>query len=134
MTTLTVLNNPCAQLYFNEDTKIVHHHLNNGIDSTSLRDVLDRGIETLKRYGATKWLSDNKDIDPLSDDDAKWVNTSWLPRAIASGWKYWALVVPDSMKARMNMREFVESFYNQGVRVMVFIDVEEAMHWLEAQK
>jgi hypothetical protein len=134
MTTLTILNSPCAQLYFNEDTRIVHHHLNNSIDSKSLRDVLNGGIEALKKYNATKWLSNNKEIDPLSDADNEWVNTSWLPRAVAAGWKYWALVVPDSLKARMNMRDFVEVFYNQGVRVMVFTEVDEAMHWLEAQK
>jgi hypothetical protein len=96
--------------------------------------VLDRGVELLKEHGATKWLSDNRAMEPHNKADGEWVNTNWLPRAIAAGWKFWALVVPDSTMARMNMSQFVEEFYNHGVRVMVFIDIDEAMHWLEVQK
>lgn len=46
-------------------------------------------------------------------------------------WKYWALVVPHSLAGRINMNEFVQAFYNQGVRVLVVTDPTEAMHWLE---
>lgn len=80
-----------------------------------------------------KWLSDNRDIAAHSEADTQWINTDWLPRAVAAGWKYWALVVPHDMLARMNMSEFTESFFNMGVRCQVFTDVNEAQAWLERQ-
>jgi hypothetical protein len=134
MSTLIIARDATAILFYHPSSKIIHHQFGRDLTSDDLRDVLNRGVDLLKEHGATKWLSDNRAIEPHSKEDSDWVNSNWLPRAIAAGWKFWALVVPDSTKARMNMREFVEEFYNRGVRVMVFIDIEEAMHWLEAQK
>lgn len=131
MATITVIDSPHARLSFDIDKKIVHHRLHKTIDSQTLRAVLDGGIELIKTHNATKWLSDNRAINAHSEEDTRWINKNWLPRVIAAGWKYWALVVPDDFIARINMVEFVDSFYSQGVRVMVFTDINEAWQWLE---
>ena len=55
---------------------------------------------------------------------------TWFPQAVKAGWKYWALVVPKDMMARMNLKEFVDSYYKQGLRIAVFSEPEEAMKWL----
>ncbi|HEX3050450.1 MAG TPA: hypothetical protein VHP83_07335 [Aggregatilineaceae bacterium] len=133
MSTIVVLNSEYASLYFHTETKIVHHKLYSLLDSAHLREVLNEGTKLLGKYGAVKWLSDNRDIEAHSPEDTEWINTHWLPAAIDAGWKFWALVVPDDVAARMNMVEFVESFYAMGVRVMVFVEVEDAMRWLEKQ-
>jgi hypothetical protein len=132
MATQTVIDSPQGRLSFDTDKRIVHHRLGKNIDSQTLRAVLDGGIELIKTHKATKWLSDNRAINAHSDEDTRWINTDWLPRVIKAGWKYWALVVPDDFIARINMVEFVDSFYNQGVRVMVFTDINEAWQWLES--
>jgi hypothetical protein len=113
------------------DKKIIHHHYFKGLNSEYLRAGLNRGNELLQEYGAAKWLSDNREVTAHSPEDTEWINTDWLPRAIAAGWKYWALVVPYDTIARMNMKEFVEAFYEMGVWVMVFEHVGDAMYWLE---
>lgn len=133
MSTIVVLNSEYASLYFHTETKIVHHKFYSLLDSAHLREILNEGTKLLGKYGAVKWLSDNRDIEAHSPEDTEWINTHWLPAAVEAGWKYWALVVPHDVAARMNMAEFVESFYNMGVRVMVFVDVDDAMHWLEKQ-
>ena len=130
MTTITVIDTPYASLYYHTNTGIVHHKFHKALDSKHFRQVLDGGIELLQTHGATKWLSDNRDMDPHNEEDGQWTNESWLPRAIAAGWKYWALVVPDDVAARINMAEFVNSFYERGLRIMVFTDIESAEKWL----
>ena len=102
-----------------------------GIGGLHLKKALNTGVEILQQYHAVKWLSDNRAIDAHTDEETEWVNTHWLPKAIAAGWKYWALVVPKSTAGKMNMNEFVESFYEMGVRVMVFSEPDAAMQWLE---
>src|SRR3954465_10402185 len=96
MTSLTVINNEFAQLYFHKETGIVHHHLTNLIDSDHMRTVLYTGIDLLTKYGACKWLSDNRFMNPHAEEDADWINNDWFPKVLAAGWKYWALVVPES--------------------------------------
>lgn len=130
MATLSLINNKYAHLVFYTDEKIIHHTFHKELDSETLRHVLNTGIDLLNQYEATKWLSDNRAIEPHSENDTNWINNDWLPRVIAAGWKYWALVVPDDVMAQMNMVEFVNMFYDRGVRVMVSSDLDEARTWL----
>jgi hypothetical protein len=58
----------------------------------------------------------------------------WFPRAKAAGWKFWALVVPPDVMARLNLNEFVKSYFEQGLRIMVFTEPGEAMAWLVRQE
>jgi len=130
MAVQTIIDNACAQLYYHDDTKIVHHHWMAELDSVSLRESLTTGNALLRKHHAEKWLSDNRFIKPHSDEDEHWINTQWLPDAISAGWKYWALVVPDAEASRINMVTFVDEFYEKGVRVMVFTNPDQAMEWL----
>ncbi len=50
---------------------------------------------------------------------------------IRAGWKFWALVVPDEVSAREDMIPLIESYYERGVRLMVFTDVQRALDWLK---
>jgi hypothetical protein len=134
MPSIIITNEATAVLFYHPDTKIIHHHFRRDLTSEDFRDVLNRGLELMKMHGAIKWLSDNRAIEPHSVDDAEWVNADWLPRAIALGWRYWALVGPYSPKARIHMRSFVEYFNSRGVKVRIFDYVDEAMHWLEVQE
>ncbi|GIK65583.1 MAG: hypothetical protein BroJett018_33770 [Chloroflexota bacterium] len=131
MSKLTVLDSKFASLYYYQEQKIVQHRFHRELDSDHLREVLNRGVDLLHENKACKWLSDNRAINAHSPEDTQWINNVWLPEAIAAGWKYWALVVPDDFYARINMNEFVNSFWEMGVRIMVFVDPDEAMRWLE---
>lgn len=130
MSTITVIDNEHLKLFYHEDTKIVHHIYAATIGGDFLKEGLNRGVDLLLEHGAQKWLSDNRDIEGHTDEETEWINTHWLPSAIDAGWKYWSLVVPHSVMARLNMNTFVRSFYDMGVRVMVFLDPDEAMEWL----
>ncbi|HML22380.1 MAG TPA: hypothetical protein PKD09_12075 [Aggregatilinea sp.] len=130
MATITALDNNYVSLYYHEDKGLVHHIYKPGIGGEYLKEALNRGTDLLRQYGATKWLSDNSRIDAHTEEETEWINTHWLPNAIDAGWKYWALVVPHDFAARLNMGEFVQAFYEMGVRVAVFTDPAEAMDWI----
>lgn len=131
MPTITLIENQYVTLYYHEDKGIIHHIYRLGIGGDYLKEELLTGTDYLKKHSLTKWLSDNRAIEGVTDEEAQWINTYWLPPTIAAGWKYWALVVPDTVMARMNMFQFVMEFAEKGVRVMVFTDPDKAMDWLE---
>lgn len=56
----------------------------------------------------------------------------WPPRAIQAGWKFWVLAVPEDVMSKLAMNEFVQSFFELGLRIMVFTDTADARSWLEA--
>jgi len=43
------------------------------------------------------------------------------------------MVVPESVIGRQDHVKYVESFYNTGIWVTVYTDVESAMEWLVAR-
>ena len=131
MSDITIINNKFATLVYHTEAKIVNHTFHKPIGGNEFREVLTTGAETLKKYGASKWLSDDRNNSALSPEDTEWSKTVWFPQSFEAGWKYWALVVPEDMMARMNLKEFVDSYAEQGLRIMVFVTPDEAMAWLQ---
>jgi hypothetical protein len=130
MADITIIDNNFATLVYHSDSKIVHHTFHKPIGGSKFREVLNTGADTLKKYGASKWLSDDRNNSALSPEDTEWSKTTWFPKTFKAGWKYWALVVPEDFLARMNLKEFVDAYYEQGLRIMVFVSPDEAMSWL----
>ncbi len=127
---VTIIENEYATLVYHPDTKIVHHTFLKPIGGDEFRAVLNAGAQVLKENKASKWLSDDRENSVLSNDDLAWSKDDWFPRAVRAGWKYWGLVVPQDILARMNMKQFVDSYLDQGLRIMVFSKPEKAMEWL----
>ena len=130
MATQHLLSNECLEMFYYEETKIIHHIYTDKIGGECLREQLNLGVDLMQRYGAVKWLSDNSAIDGHAEADLKWTEEDWLPRAVAAGWKYWALVVPENLHARMDMWQVTRMFHDHGVHQNVFTDPDEAMAWL----
>ena len=126
-----ILDNDYATLVCYPQQKIVHHRFHRPVTSQEYRSVLEAGVGALGKYGATKWLSDDRSFHALSDEDRAWSQTEWRPRAAAAGWKFWALVVPPELKERMAFLEVVDDNYERGVWISVFTDPEDAKQWLE---
>jgi hypothetical protein len=127
-----IIQSDYATLLYHPDKKIVHHIFHKPIGGQPFRDVLLAGLETLKANGAQKWLSDDRANAALPTEDTDWAQSVWFPQVRDAGWKYWALVVPDDIMGRINMVEFTESYFQKGIRIMVFTDPVEAQQWLEA--
>jgi hypothetical protein len=131
MSDIILINNEHATLAYHPDTKIVHHTFHKPISGSIFRNVLDTGANTLANYQASKWLSDDRKNMAIPEEDTEWSKTDWFPRAIKAGWKYWALVVPEDILAKMNMKEFIDSYFEQGLRIAVFAKPEDALRWLK---
>lgn len=131
MSVITVRDTAHYQLLFHEDEKIVHHVYKPSMGSAQLKELLNAGTDLLRQYRAAKWLSDNRQLQTaFTEDDAAWVNNVWLPETVRAGWKYWAMVVPESLIGQADHIQYVESFHGSGVRVSVFSNVDEAMDWI----
>lgn len=126
----TIIKTEYATLMYYPEQKIVHHTFHKPISGQEFRNVLDTGAKILEENQASKWLSDDRGNSALPDVDTVWSKTNWFPRAVKAGWKFWALVVPLDFMGKVNMSEFVESYFEQGLRIAVFTEPDEAMKWL----
>jgi hypothetical protein len=131
----TVFENECATMVYYPDVKIVHNTFRGRPTGSLFRDALNAGVETMKKYGATKWLSDDRENEAaFSPEDDEWANKDWFPRMVEVGWNTWAMVVPQKMEARFNVKEIIDTIFAEGVKIMVFTDLDEALEWLAEAK
>ena len=133
MSKTIVLKNTHLTLWIHEDTKIVHHRFSRFTHGDSFRNGMEAGLEVLKKYKATKWLSDDRKNSALPREDIEWSRANWGPAAIKAGWKHWAIVQPINIVGQMNIKKCIEIYTELGLNVKAFSDPDEALKWLEQQ-
>ena len=128
-----LIDTEALRLVYRREDKIVHHEIRKFVHGQPLRDMLSRGLEAMQTYKAQKWLSDDRGNGPLKPADEEWGKTVWFPQALASGWKHWAVVMPEAVLGQMNMRRWIELYGQAGIHAHPFDDPKLALRWLREQ-
>lgn len=131
MPTITIIDNENASLWYHPESGIIHHKFKKYMWGDAFKEVLETGLAEMEKRGATKWLSDDRNNSALREEDGAWAQDDWTPRVLAAGWKYWAVVLPENVIGKMNMKHFIDQQAQAGVTVKVFSDPNEALGWLE---
>ncbi len=131
MSPITVVDNEYITLQYLPDKKIIFHTVHKPIPHGPLKDALNAGTETIKKYGACKWLSDDRKNGPLAPESIEFGFKDWGPRTVAAGWKYWANVVPEELVSAGTLAPVMEAYFELGLRMMVFSDLDKAVEWLD---
>lgn len=134
MSSITLISNEYITIEYLTDKKMIYHTVHKPIGGPILREALNAGTAALEKYGACKWLSDDRLNGPLPTEDVEWGDNDWNPRTIKAGWKYWALVVPTEVIAAGAMAPVIQRLYELGLTMMVFPTVEKGMAWLESKE
>ena len=126
----TIIDNDSVALYFHPDDRIIHHVFKRSAEGPPLREMFLAGLDLIRSRGAFKWLSDDREFPIWSSDDAIWARSEWEPKALAAGWKYWAVVMPIRVMARMNLDDIITRSAENGLTVRSFEDPNDAYDWL----
>lgn len=130
MQSITLVENEYVTLAYFPDAKMLQHTIHKHVDEQAFKQVLDIGVDALKNYKIDRWLSDDRNNGPFSPEFSQWALNDWIPRAIANGWKYWANVVPNDVKAAGTLMPFIHALSDKGLRMMLFTKADEAGQWL----
>jgi hypothetical protein len=131
--TLTIVDDEYVTLWYHPDEKVIHHKIHKFMVPGVFERLLSTGAELMETHGAVKWLSDDRNNVVVSPEDLKWSDTTWAPRVLKAGFKYWAIVVPSQAVAELQMKALRAKRKEPGVQVEMFETVEEAMAWLESR-
>ncbi len=129
-----IINNKFVTLWYYSSAKIVHHEFHKFVTGGEIvREVFNAGAELFEKYGAEKWLSDDRENRVLTKEDTEWTQNVWRPRVLKAGWKYWAIILPENYVGKMVMNNILASYTRLGVTTRIFADPDEALNWLKAQ-
>lgn len=99
-------------------------------NSTEFAAMLEAGVRALTDHRGSRWLADCRRQKVLRLADQDWADREWLPKALAAGLKKFAVVLPDSGLAGMNLKERLARVADAKLGVGYFATVEQAREWL----
>jgi hypothetical protein len=134
MPAIRVRDDEYVTMVYYPETKILHHQIHKFFFGQTYRDIFNTGVQVFKKYGACKWLSDDKSVTSFTKEDVEWGYKEWFPRMIESGWKYWALILPEKVIGQVAVKRMAENYTSQGVQTRTFTSIDEAKKWLESCK
>jgi hypothetical protein len=97
------------------------------------RQGLDMGLKLLTEKKSNKWLADLRQLGVVEKEDQIWSNENWFPRAYEAQIKYMAIVVPQSVFAKMSMNEIMRKVNNKDLTIYYHGELVEARKWLASQ-
>jgi len=99
-------------------------------NSSEFAALLQGEIEALRKHRASRLLADCRRQKVLNPADQERANQEWVPRALAVGLKRFAVVVPSSVLAELNLKASLDKVPANELDVAYFATPEEARVWL----
>jgi hypothetical protein len=99
-------------------------------DSPEYRAAQEVVIVALRENHASRNLIDSKESRVVSDKDQEWLIKDWMPRAVAAGRRWTAIVLPRSPLGRTIAENIDKHPRSTSTEVAHFETVEDAAAWL----
>lgn len=90
----------------------------------------EAGLSLLRQKRTSRWISDARLLAPIRQVDQHWLNTDWVPRGIAAGWRWLAIVSPKAAVARLSVKQVINNINTISFVTSYFDDMEAARSWL----
>jgi len=126
--------NEWVTLWYHAEVKVVHHRFHKAIRGEAFRSALLQGTALLRQRGANKWLSDDRLMFVLPQEDQEWTDSEWFPQTMKAGWKYWAIARPERAVADLYIRRLAATRSAAGVKTELFATPEDGMDWLTSHR
>jgi hypothetical protein len=132
MPAIKIMEDPNISMWYYPESKILHHQTHQFFCGKPFRDALNKGVEVFQKYGAQKWLSDDRETTALSKEDLEWGDKDWFPRVAKLGWRYWAIVMPEKVVGQLTLKRLADTYKSRGVVTQIFSSPDDAKKWLES--
>jgi hypothetical protein len=119
-----------ASVTWDEEGQLVLVEWEGWANSSEFSALLEAEIQALRMHRCSRVLADCRRQKVLNPADQDRANLEWLPRALAAGLKRFAVVVPSSVLAEVNIKDSLGKVPAHALDVAYFATTEEARHWL----
>lgn len=127
----TLLENEYACMWYYPECHIIHHQILQPTAGEAFKNLLITGLRYIQEHDVQKWLSDDRKQSFLNAEDSAWSQDYWLPLALKSGWKQWAMIPPDNPRGQVNIKRLMDYVITQHrLKVKLFYDPADAFQWL----
>jgi hypothetical protein len=119
-----------ASVTWDEEGQLVMVEWEGWADSAEFADLLDAEVRALLNHRGSRLLADCRQQKVLSPVEQDRADREWLPKALAAGLKRFAIVLPTSVLAAMNLQDRLRKIPGGTLDIAYFADVSEARAWI----
>jgi len=101
-------------------------------NSVEYRAAQETVLLALRENHASRNLIDSTDSRVVTDEDQVWLVENWIPRAVAAGRHWTAIVLPKSALGRTIAENIDKHPRSKSSKVEHFETVEDAAAWLSS--
>jgi len=94
----------------------------------TIQKCLTVGLEIIREKKATRWITDSREMPVLPPEAQKWTNEVWWPQAVELGFRWLAVVMPESAISQMALTRSIMDSMRQEINY--FGSTDEAIQWL----
>ncbi len=134
MEKIQIANTDKYEIYCYPKERIIHHIVKKFVYGDDFKNLMNQGADAFIKYRCNKWLSDDRSSSVLKKEDIQWGQENWEPRVLKNGWKYWAIVMPDTAVGKMTMKPIIERYASLGLKVEIVASAEAGLEWLKKQQ
>ncbi|WP_459192212.1 hypothetical protein [Halosimplex sp. J119] len=103
------------------------------VSGSAFRGGCEALLDAIKDRNAEKVLTDTRGINAHDDQDQRWMQTDWMPRALEAGLEHSAIVHPDSVISEMDVENMIDDMDEGSSEPLMTSDMAEAREWLAEQ-
>ena len=126
-------DNGFVKVYYLEDLKAGVGRWKGFISGKDYRNALDKAAELFKEKGIGKWIANLSEMETITDEDQKWANEDWFPRALQAGLKRLAIIVGADVFNQMSVEQIMNNVESLDLTTQYFDSEEKAKAWLATQ-
>ena len=99
-------------------------------EGAELRAGYDAILALCRSKRNRRYIGDARDLAPISQADQRWINEEFMPRLLAAGVRYMAIVIPKASVARLSVRQVLSKVNEINLVTAYFDEIEAARDWL----
>lgn len=113
---------------WDEPSQAVLIQLYGYIEGETMRQPCNKALDLMISMRSSRLITDSREMKALTQEDQRWVDDDWRPRARAAGLRRNAILVPKSAVAKLTVTAIVKKF--DAVQFAYFSELDEARKWL----
>lgn len=118
-------------IYFNKGLNAIVMEWNGYATSMEFREGTELMLDTLIQKHCSKVLADIREMILIGQDDQKWLESNFLPRAIKFGFKEIAIIRSKSYFNQVAVESVSYKIDKDKLTINFFDSPEEAREWLK---
>lgn len=99
-------------------------------NSTEYRAAHEAILGAIRDHRAARLLIDARDAKVISEEDQRWLDADWIPRAVTAGRRWTAVVMPSSALVRTIVENIDKRPADSRVEARYFEKADDARAWL----